>query len=62
MDTFECKIDPDAFEGSALGVFRDAYPKGIDYVVSPAVEDAWQRRVGGRVVQFIGCQDLFYLA
>ncbi len=61
VDTFECKIDPDAFDGRALGVFRGVYSKGNDFVVSPAVEEAWQRRVGGRVVRFIGCHDLFDL-
>ncbi len=62
VDTFECKINPDAFEVGALKVFRSAYPQGTDHVVSPAVETAWQSRIGGRVVRFIGCQDLFDLA
>ncbi len=62
VDTFECKIDPEAFTGHALEVFRRTYPEGNDYVVAPVIDRAWQRRVAGRVVRFIGCQDLFGLA
>lgn len=58
VDTYECKIDPDAFEGDTLKAFREVYSAGVDYVVSPAVTHPFRRRLGGRVIRFIGCADL----
>jgi hypothetical protein len=36
VDAIECKWDPGAFDGAALAVFRRHYPRGRNYLVSPA--------------------------
>ncbi len=46
VDAVECKWNPNAFEGAALKVFRSAYPKGRNYVVTPSADPAYQRRIG----------------
>ncbi len=38
VDVIECKWQPDAFDPATLAVFRTAYPKGCNLVVSPATE------------------------
>jgi predicted AAA+ superfamily ATPase len=52
VDTFECKINPEAIEGKNLRVFRKMYPQGGNYVVSPAVKKPYSRRIGEQVVVF----------
>jgi len=46
VDVIECKWDPSAFDPSALRVFRDAYQKGRNYLVTPSGDPAYTRRVG----------------
>lgn len=47
VDVVECKWNVDAFDGAALEVFRKYYPKGRNYLVSPAAEPGYFRRSGG---------------
>ncbi|HET6203981.1 MAG TPA: ATP-binding protein [Planctomycetota bacterium] len=54
----ECKIRPDRFEPESLTVFRGSYPRGRNYLVSPGVEEAYDRRAGGLLVRVAGCRDL----
>lgn len=46
VDAIECKWDPAAFDGSGLKVFRTHYPKGRNYLVTPAGQPAHDRRYG----------------
>jgi predicted AAA+ superfamily ATPase len=46
VHVIECKWHPGAFDASALRAFRDAYPKGRNFIVSPAAEPAYARRYG----------------
>jgi hypothetical protein len=36
IDAIECKWNPSAFDPSALKIFRSWYPKGRNFLVSPA--------------------------
>jgi predicted AAA+ superfamily ATPase len=49
VDTVECKINPDKFSSESVKVFRSIYPKGDNYVVSPAVTKPHKIRRGGLV-------------
>ncbi len=46
VDVVECKWNSQAFDASALRVFRGAYPKGRNYLVTPSAERASQKRFG----------------
>lgn len=58
VDAVECKINADAFEPKSLQVFREHYPRGQDYVVSPEVKKPYSRRIGGRKLTFCGIDQL----
>jgi uncharacterized protein len=51
VDAIECKWDPAAFDSGALRVFRDYYPKGRNFVVSPSVNPAYTKRFGALEVR-----------
>jgi predicted AAA+ superfamily ATPase len=50
-DVIECKWDPSGFDASALAVFRGHYPHGRNFLVTPAGEPAYTRRIGGLEVR-----------
>ena len=50
VDVVECKWNPNAFDGAALKVFRSAYPKGRNYLVTPSASPGYQKRLGGLTV------------
>jgi uncharacterized protein len=52
VDAIECKWNPEAFETRGLGAFREQYPKGKNYVVSPLNGPAYQRVEGGLKLVF----------
>jgi hypothetical protein len=54
----ECKIAPDRFDPENLSAFRTLYSTGDNYVVSPLVKTAYQRRWGDLEVKFVGIADL----
>jgi len=58
VDTIERKISPDHFEADSLLVFRAAYPKGVNYVVSPGVHAPYKRSCGGLIVRVVSCGNL----
>ncbi len=43
VDAIECKWSPDAFEPRGLLAFRESYPKGINYLVSPLSGPGYER-------------------
>jgi hypothetical protein len=61
VDAFECKIRPDRVDRRNLDAFRDAYPRGRNFVVSPFVDDAYDIRIGTHAVRAIGSADLMLL-
>jgi hypothetical protein len=50
----ECKINPDRLDVKPVRAFRDLYPKGDNYTVSPAVNKPYRIRRSGLV--FTVCQ------
>jgi predicted AAA+ superfamily ATPase len=51
IDAIECKWDPGKFDPSALKLFRNYYPKGRNYLITPAGDPAYKKRCGSLEVQ-----------
>lgn len=51
VDAIECKWDPSAFDSAALKVFRDYYPRGRNFLVTPSGDPAYTRQFGGLEVR-----------
>jgi hypothetical protein len=47
VDAIECKWNADAVDCAALKVFRNAYPKGRNYLVVPSADKPYQVRKKG---------------
>ncbi len=58
FDAIECKWRPQAFETRGLKAFRENYPNGRNFVVSPAVAPAYEKTLGGLRVRFVSPADL----
>ncbi len=54
VDTYECKIRPDSFCTHALKAFRELYPKGKNYLISPQVQQPYRIRHGNLMVEYTG--------
>jgi len=52
VDIFEAKWKADAFESKNLEVFRSAYPKGRNFVISPQHMPPYERVMGKHTVKF----------
>jgi len=49
VDAIECKINPDKLNPEAIRAFRTLYPKGENYVISPAVRQPYRIRRHGMI-------------
>jgi predicted AAA+ superfamily ATPase len=58
VDAIECRMRPDLLEARNLVAFRQAYPRGRNFVVAPGVREPYEFRLGGLVVRAVGCADL----
>ncbi|HFQ14164.1 MAG TPA: ATP-binding protein [Gammaproteobacteria bacterium] len=58
VDVMECKINPDKFDAKPVEVFRGLYPKGDNYIVSPAVKKPYKVRRGDLVFTACSTRDL----
>ena len=58
VDTIECKWKPEAFETRNLATFREAYPQGRNFVVSPLPGPGYTRVMTGLPVDFVTPADL----
>jgi predicted AAA+ superfamily ATPase len=58
VDAIECKWRPQAFETRGLKVFREQYPKGKNYVVSPLNCPAYEGVQDGLKVNFVSPGEL----
>ena len=58
FDVVECKINPDKLDAAAVAAFRDMYPDGDNYVVSPAVITPALMRRGHLVFKALNTKDL----
>ncbi len=50
VDVVECKWNASAFDASALKIFRDYYPKGKNYLVTPSGDPAYTKAYGDQKV------------
>jgi hypothetical protein len=46
VDAIACKWSPAAFDGAALKVFRESYPKGRNFLVTPSGDPAYTTTFG----------------
>jgi hypothetical protein len=58
VDAIECKWNPEAFETRGLAVFREQYPKGKNYVVSPLNGPSYERVQGGLKISIVSPGEL----
>jgi hypothetical protein len=58
VDAIECKWNPSAFEARGLSAFRDLYPRGRNYVVSPLQAPSYVRVQGRFELRFVSPGDL----
>lgn len=58
VDLVECKINPDKLDAKPVEAFRDLYPQGNNYIVSPSVKKPYQVRRGDRVFTVCSTRDL----
>jgi predicted AAA+ superfamily ATPase len=50
VDAIECKMNPSSFDPSALVTFRKRYPNGRNWVLSPGVDEPYERDYRGLIV------------
>jgi len=53
VKAIECKINPDKFRPENLLVFREKYPLGENWVLSPAVKTGYKKRFDALEVSFV---------
>ncbi len=58
VDAIECKWKPDSFETRNLAAFRDLYPQGRNFVVSPLNSPGYPRVMNGLPVEFVTPSEL----
>ena len=58
VDAIECKWNPEAFETRGLAAFREQYPKGKNYAVSPLNGPAYERVQGGLKISIVSPGEL----
>jgi predicted AAA+ superfamily ATPase len=54
----ECKVSPDRVSWESLGVFRQAYPAGRNYLVCPGISQPYSRRAGNLMIRVVGCRHM----
>jgi len=52
VNIFECKINANKFSLKSLKKFRDFYPKGINYCISPSVKEPYKLRLQSFEIEF----------
>jgi hypothetical protein len=58
VDALECKWNADSFEPRGLSAFRASYPKGLNFVVSPAIQTAYVQQRGPLTIHFLPIAEL----
>jgi predicted AAA+ superfamily ATPase len=57
-DAIECKWNPQAFETRGLAAFREHYPKGKNFVVSPLTSPSYERVQDGLKISIVSPGEL----
>jgi uncharacterized protein len=58
VDAIECKWNASRFEVRGVSAFRELYPRGRNYVVSPLNGSSYERVQGGLKLRFLSPRDL----
>ena len=58
VDAVECKWDANAFDSSALNLFRTYYPQGRNYLVTPSAGTAYTKHYGNLEVRICSPAEL----
>ena len=58
LDAIECKINPDRLNPNAAAAFRERYPEGDNYIVSPGATRPARIRRGGMIWTVCATRDL----
>jgi hypothetical protein len=58
VDVMECKINPDKLEAKSMTAFRELYPAGDNYIISPDAKEPYKVRRAGMVFAVCGTRDL----
>ncbi|MEN8261776.1 MAG: DUF4143 domain-containing protein [Pseudomonadota bacterium] len=58
VDVLECRINPDKLNVIPIKAFRELYPEGINYILSPAVKRPYRIRRGKQVFTICTAKDL----
>jgi uncharacterized protein len=58
VDAYECKWNPDEFDTGAIKVFRERYPKGENYLITPLNGPAYTKKAKGVVYTVSGLETL----
>lgn len=58
VDVYECKLNPDRINIKSLRHFRESYPSGRNYVVSPFVRQAYRYSSDDFMIDVTSLQDL----
>jgi hypothetical protein len=53
VDAIECKWNPQAFETRGLAAFREQYPKGRNFIVSPLTSPSYERVQDGLKISIV---------
>jgi uncharacterized protein len=61
-DVVECKYNPDRMDVASFRAFREIYPKGRNYVVSPLVKTPYTLEIRGVRISYCGFDGLSDLA
>lgn len=59
VDAVECKWDPTAFDPASLRTFRDWYPKGRNYLLTPSADPAYVKNYAGIELRICTPSDLW---
>lgn len=52
VHVFECKMNPDKLSSKSLHKFREYYPKGKNYCISPSVKEPYKLRLNKLEIEF----------
>lgn len=58
LHAVECKINPDRYEIKSLNAFRELYPNGENYVVSPNVKNAYKRKLKDHTINYCSLRNM----
>ena len=58
VHTLECKINPDNFNLNSLNAFRDIYPKGKNFVISPFISEKYEQKLNDHLVVFCPIEEM----